>query len=154
MEKPVKYLLILLLGLAVILGASGFSFVVHHCFTGDHTEITLKSGHTEGCCHHSDHQQAPATDNCCHQEKGQQNSGPREEIHHQCCEEGLLSIQSLPVYLKTNLAEFSVQPQIIYLADMSVIQGVSEVLDFSPSFSLLLKSTGQNILLLNQVFLL
>jgi hypothetical protein len=154
MEKPVKYLLILLLGLAVILGASGFSFVVHHCFTGDHTEITLKTGHSEGCCHHPDQQQSPATDNCCHREKEQQNSGQRDELSHQCCEEGLLSIQSLPVYLKTSLAEFSVQPKIIYLADISVIQGVSEALDFRYPPFLLTKSTGQNILLLNQVFLL
>lgn len=154
MEKPVKFLLILFLGLAIILGASGFSFIVHHCFTGDHTEISLKSGHTDGCCHHPGHEQAPATDNCCHQEKEQQNSGQKEELSHQCCEEGLLSIQSLPVYLKTSPAEFSVQSKTINLADISVIQGVSELLDFRYPPLFFPKSKGQNILILNQVFLL
>jgi hypothetical protein len=154
MEKPVKYLLIFLLGLAVILGASGFSFVVHHCFTSDHTEITLKSGHTDNCCHHPDHEKIPIGDNCCTPEGEEEESKPPEEFRHTCCEEGSLSITLQPVITKNTSSEIYQNLEEVTISETLISQGSSNNfrpnLLFYPPPSL----SGRQILLVNQIFLL
>jgi hypothetical protein len=155
MEKPVKYLLILLLGLAVIIGASGFSFIVHHCFTGDHTEITLKSGHSDDCCHHPDHKQVNEPEKCCHGEGQNNETGPYTELNHKCCEEGLLSMALLPVIVKNSASDIFLNISEVTISETFVIQGISEIsehegIHYPPPP----KPLGRHILLVNQIFLL
>ena len=153
MEKPVKYILAFLIGLAIILGASGFSFIVHHCFTGDHTAITLKSGQSDNCCHHHGHEQVPASDNCCHQENEQKESKPSSEINHKCCEEGMLIIALPPVITNPISSEISQSLEEITISETFISQGDSKAfhqnLIYSPP-----KPSGKQILLVNQIFLL
>jgi hypothetical protein len=153
MEKSVKHLLILLLGIAVILGASGFSLIVHHCFTADLTEVSIKSGHSDSCCHHPDHMVVHDHD-CCHKDALNRNQLPFAEINPQCCEEGLLSFEGLPVYHKSNSPETelvfhafysNVLQAPVFDSDEGTLVG-----DYIPPP----KPIGKHILLVNQVFLL
>lgn len=154
MEKPVKYLLIIILGLAVILGASGFSFIVHHCFTSENTEVSTKGGHTDNCCHHPNHGHTTSEGNCCNEENKSETQKPFTEISHKCCEEGLLAVQGLPLYNKTNVPEISAE----LLTVFSFIYQISVFPDEKTgTFSFGIpppKFSGKQILLLHQVFLL
>lgn len=154
MEKPVKYLLIFLLGLAVILGASGFSFVVHHCFTGDHTEITLKSGHTDNCCHHPGHEKISIGDNCCTPEGEEKESKPPAEFRHTCCKEGSLSITLQPVITKNTSSEIYQNLEELTISETLISQGDSKVFHNNLFIYPPPKPSGKQILLVNQIFLL
>lgn len=155
MEKPVKYILILLLGLAVILGASGFTIILHHCFTGDHTEITLKSGHSDNCCQHPDHKQAHDSEKCCHTESQNREPNPHAELKHKCCEEGMLSYALLPVIMKNSASDIFQNISEVTISKTFVFQGISKVSDqggiHHPPPP---KPLGRHILLVNQIFLL
>lgn len=154
MEKPVKYLLIIILGLAVILGASGFSLIVHHCFTSDLTEVSTVGGHSENCCHHTEHSHSLEEGSCCSEENNSESQKPFAEISNKCCEEGLLAVQGLPLYYKTNVPEICTEflPVFSFISRISVFSA-----EKTGTFSFGIpppKFSGKQILLLHQVFLL
>ncbi len=154
MEKPVKYLLIFLLGLAVIFGASSFSFIVHHCFTSEHFDVPSRRGHTENCCHHPDHTIHQEDDSCCQDQTNQEKQKPSAELSHKCCEEDLMAFRGLPLYYKSNIPEIS--------AELLAVNSLFSPVTFFPLekpgiFRFTVpppKFSGKQILLLHQVFLL
>lgn len=153
MEKSVKYIIILLLGLAIILGASGFSLIVHHCFTADLTEVRIRSGHSDNCCYDTDH--VVAQDNvCCTEESRRGKQDPIAEINHQCCEEGFVSVEGLPVYHKTNSPETDLVFQKVFTNISKPSAAYVRESKLSGNYIPPSKPFGKHILLVNQVFML
>lgn len=153
MVKIIKSLFALSIALAVMIGASGFSFIIHHCNTGNHTEFRLSGQNPDLCCNLSAHMdQVQPEDGCC-QEEEQNRQNYTEELKHQCCEESLINFESLPVFLKSDSSDRAISLAYLPSSEINFTNQDSPVSHLN-SFSSPPKPCRKLILVFNQSFLL
>ncbi len=154
MKNQAKCLLAVLLGLTVIFGSSGFSFIVHQCFKAENTILRIPAQITTPCCNHS----VPVADlaheiTCCTEKNEGDRQQSKTEIKIKCCTDNFLIIESLPGFIKSDFSERFVAQTNPF--DLNVLYSINNnPIRQNLNFYSFTKPSGKNILIFHQSLLL